>query len=521
MPARLVALDEGPDIILDRTMVVVGRHPQCDARLDSLRVSRHHCCMTQDRGELVVRDLGSTNGIRINGQRVEMGRLRTGDELSIAHIRYRLADGLGPEVTQADSYAKAPAPVRAARARAGLVAGVPLLGGEPAGGRRPRPPAGGRGRSVPHPGHRPDAQRRRRRRRRRRQRRRRQRRSRRSSRRQRRGRGGGPRRMSAQLVPLSGGDLPTIPIQRPVLLIGRHLDCDVRIDRPKVSRRHCCLALAYDRVMIRDLGSRNGLRVNGRMVEESQLRPGDEVAIGPLLYRLDVDEPRRAGGAARRRPPGTGEPPRPARGARRRLRRADPPRRILKRGPRAPAVPRPRLAGMRMGLFGWTRGRLRPIIQRRFGRRRRFDRTPMSIRRDGWPGVIRGGGRRWSGDYGWQSGSRSRSPSRRARPGRNITGATAAMGGAAGGARVDRPGEHRAGAGLLRGGGGAGEPAQRPGRLDQRGHDHPLERVHVPVAAGGQPPRVCPPGPPPEPRQQGQPGDLRADQGQADPRGHR
>src|SRR5215213_9633772 len=104
MPARLVALDEGPDIPLDRTMVVVGRHPQCDARLDSLRVSRHHCCMTHDHGEVVVRDLGSTNGIRINGQRVEMGRLRPGDELSIAHIRFRLDDGLGHELTLADNH---------------------------------------------------------------------------------------------------------------------------------------------------------------------------------------------------------------------------------------------------------------------------------------------------------------------------------------------------------------------------------------------------------------------------------
>ncbi len=104
MPARLVALDEGTDIPLDRAMVVVGRHPQCDARLDSLRVSRHHCCMTQDHGEVIVRDLGSTNGIRINGQRVELGRLRPGDELSIAHIRYRLDNGQGHEATLADSY---------------------------------------------------------------------------------------------------------------------------------------------------------------------------------------------------------------------------------------------------------------------------------------------------------------------------------------------------------------------------------------------------------------------------------
>jgi len=102
MPVRLVPLDEGPDIPLDRAMIVVGRHPQCDARLDSLRVSRHHCCMTTDHGEVIVRDLGSTNGIRINGQRVEIGRLRSGDELSIAHIRYRLENGQGHDATLVD-----------------------------------------------------------------------------------------------------------------------------------------------------------------------------------------------------------------------------------------------------------------------------------------------------------------------------------------------------------------------------------------------------------------------------------
>ncbi len=102
MPLRLVALDEGPDIPIDREMLVIGRHPQCDARLDSIRVSRRHCCMTQDNGELIVRDLGSTNGIRINGQRVEKGRLRIHDELAIAHIRYRLDDGQVQDLTQAE-----------------------------------------------------------------------------------------------------------------------------------------------------------------------------------------------------------------------------------------------------------------------------------------------------------------------------------------------------------------------------------------------------------------------------------
>ena len=97
--------------------------------------------------------------------------------------------------------------------------------------------------------------------------------------------------MSARLVPLTPGSAPVIPLQRPVLLIGRHPECDVRIDLPKVSRRHCCLALAYDRVMIRDLGSRNGVRLNGLLVEEAQLHEGDEIAIGPILFRFEVKTP--------------------------------------------------------------------------------------------------------------------------------------------------------------------------------------------------------------------------------------
>jgi predicted component of type VI protein secretion system len=95
--------------------------------------------------------------------------------------------------------------------------------------------------------------------------------------------------MSARLVPLN--DLVPAPVllQRPVLLIGRHPDCDIRIDRPEISRRHCCVALAYNRMLIRDLGSRNGLRVNGRVVDEAPLETGDEVAIGPALFRFEQE----------------------------------------------------------------------------------------------------------------------------------------------------------------------------------------------------------------------------------------
>ena len=54
MFARLVALDAGPDIVLDRAMMIVGRHPSCDTRLDFPRVSRHHCCLMLEAGDLWV-----------------------------------------------------------------------------------------------------------------------------------------------------------------------------------------------------------------------------------------------------------------------------------------------------------------------------------------------------------------------------------------------------------------------------------------------------------------------------------
>ena len=97
--------------------------------------------------------------------------------------------------------------------------------------------------------------------------------------------------MPARLVPLTFGSAPVILLQKPVLLVGRHPECDVRFDLPSVSRRHCCLAVAYDRVTLRDLGSRHGVRVNGLITDESRLHSGDEIAIGPLLFRFEDEAP--------------------------------------------------------------------------------------------------------------------------------------------------------------------------------------------------------------------------------------
>src|SRR5262249_1001192 len=90
MPAQLMALTEGQSIFLDKPILLLGRDPECDIQLDSRKVSRRHCCIAQVGDYLVVRDLGSTNGIRITGVRVIEGYLRAGDELTIGNQRYQI-----------------------------------------------------------------------------------------------------------------------------------------------------------------------------------------------------------------------------------------------------------------------------------------------------------------------------------------------------------------------------------------------------------------------------------------------
>ena len=95
MPAQLVALTDGASILLDKPILLVGRHPESDIQINSRKIYRLHCRIAQVSDDLVVRDLGSTNGIRINGVRVVEGRLQEGDELTIGHNRYTVQwDGL-------------------------------------------------------------------------------------------------------------------------------------------------------------------------------------------------------------------------------------------------------------------------------------------------------------------------------------------------------------------------------------------------------------------------------------------
>ncbi|MFN7768787.1 MAG: FHA domain-containing protein [Planctomycetaceae bacterium] len=89
--------------------------------------------------------------------------------------------------------------------------------------------------------------------------------------------------MPARLIPVNGG--AAFRLEKPITLIGRHEDCDLALpEQVKISRRHCCVARVDDRFVVRDLGSMNGVRVNGKRVTEEELRPGDELAVADTVF---------------------------------------------------------------------------------------------------------------------------------------------------------------------------------------------------------------------------------------------
>ncbi|MBI5016526.1 MAG: FHA domain-containing protein [Deltaproteobacteria bacterium] len=72
-------------------------------------------------------------------------------------------------------------------------------------------------------------------------------------------------------------------------LVGRAEDCDVRLDDARVSRHHAVLEVSGGRVAARDLGSRNGLFVNGARVPEGVAGPGDRLSFGPLEFVVEEE----------------------------------------------------------------------------------------------------------------------------------------------------------------------------------------------------------------------------------------
>lgn len=75
---------------LSSKKAIIGRRQDCDLRIPTRDVSRRHCEIGpgEKRSELVVRDLGSSNGTFVNGKRVAETKLKPGDRLMVGPVTF-------------------------------------------------------------------------------------------------------------------------------------------------------------------------------------------------------------------------------------------------------------------------------------------------------------------------------------------------------------------------------------------------------------------------------------------------
>ena len=92
--------------------------------------------------------------------------------------------------------------------------------------------------------------------------------------------------MFGELIPMGGGD--TVPLVKRSLLVGRRESCDIVLRFSNVSAHHCQLSVNGGYWYVKDLGSKNGVKVNGVRIGTSEklLEPGDEVAVAKHNYTI-------------------------------------------------------------------------------------------------------------------------------------------------------------------------------------------------------------------------------------------
>jgi hypothetical protein len=101
-------------------------------------------------------------------------------------------------------------------------------------------------------------------------------------------------RTSFGLRVLSGPDAGRVlvldPSTPPHAVLGQASSCAIQLKDPHVSRKHIALTATPTHLLLVDLGSTNGTRVNGVNVREARLRGGETVAIGQTVLGVEADD---------------------------------------------------------------------------------------------------------------------------------------------------------------------------------------------------------------------------------------
>lgn len=201
----VISDDEGRMTVVPllRDEITIGREEGNTIRLTERNVSRCHARLIKRNGDYVIEDLGSYNGVILNGSRIDnLAELSSGDQLAIGD--YDLAFQAEVELTA--NTAPAPQP-----------------------------------RSEP------------------------------------------PPRLVVLGQPAPGAEFS---LTKPVLRIGRDEQLDIWINHKSISHEHAEIQIKDGKVMVYDLESANGVRVNGVDVSRAVLQAGDVLELGQVKFRF-------------------------------------------------------------------------------------------------------------------------------------------------------------------------------------------------------------------------------------------
>jgi predicted component of type VI protein secretion system len=95
MKAELVPENGDPPIPIVRDVTVVGRREYCDVVIPHHSLSKRHCVLVKTDGLLVIRDLATTNGTKVKGQKVRWAALLPDDRITLGGYKLRIY--LGPD----------------------------------------------------------------------------------------------------------------------------------------------------------------------------------------------------------------------------------------------------------------------------------------------------------------------------------------------------------------------------------------------------------------------------------------
>lgn len=262
MFGHLVPCSGGKSIVLSRTSVYLGRRADAD-RAVPLSEQTAVCRLRFSDGWWHAEDLLGRGELRINHERCRSRRLNRLDELTVGRVRFRI-DYVPPEdpavqkkkqdelerIAESVLFSQSnPALLRAAAASLSASASVCAPPPQPTLADATTLLIEPTELSAPSDGTTKSA------------------------------------KLLGRLVPLGGG--PDHPLMKPNILIGRQPPCDVVLRVGTISSKHCTLDLIEGYWQVKDLASRNGIRLYNLRCQEGWVFPDSRLSIADQRFRLD------------------------------------------------------------------------------------------------------------------------------------------------------------------------------------------------------------------------------------------